>query len=224
MRILCMDGFEKGFFDWQDIPELTIPNDWGLDWDEDPEKRPGILVRPEYDEKFKTPEVRSGHSSVAIHTRDATHRTVLFKQFEAEPGALHRASVWAMGVTGPKGSSGHGMQVGIDPTGRLDFRAPSVVWGEWYSQYMKTWEDRKWVQISAVARAENDTITVFLRSQNDYKRDAFGHFDDFLLEVEGDDDTPSPEPGGECGFVDRWDEVLAKLDQIDAKLNGLLAS
>ena len=216
MITLNDDGFEKGFYPFNGVSELECPNGWAPDWVRaTADNKDGINVRPEIKPKYQTPEVRTGKWSVSIHTREATHQAVLLKQFSAEPGRYHTASVFAMGVTGKKGGCGHGMRIGIDPTGKCDFRAESVVWSDWYSQYMDSWEDRKWVDLAVTAVAANQTITVFLWSSNDYPKDAFAHFDDFKLETEGD--------GGDNPPVGDLSEVLDRLNAVTVMVqeNGL---
>jgi len=190
-----IDGFEAGFYDWQGVSELTIPVQWGIDWEE------GEFARPEADEKFMKPERHGGNNAVSIQTTNGhKHKAVLFRQFEAEPGVLYRASVWAMGMTHKEGDSGAGMRIGRDTKGRLDWQSTVVEWGNWYDQYHKKvtdpmpWVDGKWVQLSKVAKAENDTITVYLWTSCDWVKGAMAHFDDFLLEVEGDSDGDQPQP------------------------------
>lgn len=198
---LTKDSFEGGFYPFTGINELMCPSGWAPDWVRG--TNVGEDVRPEYKPKHKTPEVRPGDGewSVSIHSREATHCCVLLKQFGVEPGKLHTAQVWAMGVTGPKGKSGHGMRIGIDPTGKCDFRGESVAWSGWYSQYMPVWEDRKWHELAVTTEARNQTITVFLWSSNDYARDAFAHFDDFALFVEGDGGSGDTPPIGDLSEV-----------------------
>lgn len=221
MITLNEDGFEKGFYPFNGVSELECPNGWAPDWkratdgDED-----GINVRPEIKPKYQTPEVRTGKWSVSIHTREATHHAVLLKQFSAEPGRYHTASIYAAGVTGPKGKSGHGMRIGIDPTGEVNAWGESVVWSDWYSQYMDSWEDRKWVDLAVTAVAENQTITVFLWSSNDYPKDAFAHFDDFKLEVEGDGSNDDGQPIGDLSdVIDRLNAIIVMHQETQLQIN-----
>jgi len=191
------DGFETGFYDQDGIPELTIPVDWHLAW------VGGDYSRPEADEKLNKPEHHSGVNAVSIQTTNGhKHKAVLYRRFAVEPGKIYRASVWAMGLTHTAGDSGAGMRVGIDPFGLVvGWQEDGAEdWGQWYDQYHKNpddpipWIDGKWVQLSCTAKAESDWITVFLWTSCDYKRGAMAHFDDFLLEVEGDPDQPQPQP------------------------------
>jgi len=227
MITLNEDGFERGFYRFSGISELECPNGWAPDWkratDED---RDGINVRPEIKPKYQTPEVRPGTGkwSVSIHTREATHQAVLLKQFSAEPGKYHTASVWSMGVTGLKGDCGHGMRIGIDPTGKVNAWGESVLWSDWYSQYMKDdWQDRKWEDLAVTALAQNQTITVFLWSSNDYPKDAFAHFDDFKLEVEGDGggDGDSQPIGDLSDVIDRLNTIIVMHQETQLQVNIL---
>jgi hypothetical protein len=219
MQTVKIDGFESGFYDWQGISELTIPNDWGIDWAE------GDYSRPEADEKFNKPEHHSGVNAVSIQTTPGhKHKAVLYRQFEVEPGKRYRASVWAMGLTHTAGDSGAGMRIGVDTKGRLDWASPGVLpgreWGQWYDQYHKKpsdtqpWKEGEWVKLSIVFTAENDTITVFLWTSCDWPKGAMAHFDDFLLEVEGDEPGPEPEPGDNGAIVEQLRRIADALEAI----------
>jgi len=228
MRPLHEDSFESGFFPWQGTSELEVPYSWMPLWDQgtEAETSEGFLVRPEYKPKWRgngATEIRTGDWAASIHVREATHKGVLVRQFEAEPGKIHRPSVWCMGVDDPAGKSGHGMRIGIDPTGQLDFQSARVVWSDWYSQYMDEWQDRQWWRLLVDVEALNDRITVFLWSSNDYRESAFTHFDDFLLEVEGDAEQPEPEPSDDA-IVWQLERIANAVEDIAAqKERGLFA-
>jgi hypothetical protein len=42
---------------------------------------------------------------------------------------------------------GHGMRIGIDPTGGIDHTAKTVVYGDYWSSYMEGWKERVWKQV-----------------------------------------------------------------------------
>lgn len=217
METILFDGFELGFHDQDGISELTIPNGWHIDWIEG-----DGYSRPEADEKRKPqPEVFSGHSAASIQTTNGhKHKAVLWRRFAAEPGKMYRASVQAMGLTHTEGDSGAGMRVGFDLEGKYRLTDETFTkWGQWYDQYHKDetdpipWRDGKWVELSCVAEAKSDWITVFLWTSCDWPKGAMAHFDDFLLQVE-DDESP-PENGDIVTQLSRMADALEKLAALD---------
>lgn len=223
MKTLFFDGFELGFYDQDGIPELTLPNGWALSWVDG-----SGFSRPEADEKkAPQPERHSGDSALSIQTVNGhKHKSVLWRRFAVEPGKLYRASVWVMGLTHTVGDSGAGMRVGIDTAGLMRWQnEDAVAWGQWYDQYHKKpsdpipWVDGAWVHLSSVARAESDWITVFLWTSCDWPKGAMAHFDDFLLEVEGDPD-PEPQPDDDA-LVEQVKRIADILEQQQAR--GFLA-
>lgn len=199
MQKVFESSFEEGFYDYQGIGELTCPNDWTPAWR--PTVGPGILHRPEYDAKdagIGQPEVRTGRYAANFFTVHATHDGCLYRKFKVGKGNGVRASVWCMGVTFDrenKPSGGHGMRVGIDPTGGVDHTASTVLYGDYWSSYMPEWKERVWHQVDVEAVAEADEITVFLHAKNDYPVViSASHWDDFVLEVGGADEVTPPEP------------------------------
>jgi hypothetical protein len=216
-------SFEEGFYDYEGIGELTCPNGWTPKWVQG--TTPGRLHRPEYDAKDRDigqPEVRTGRYAANFFTVHATHDGCLFRKFSVGAGKLVRASVWCMNVTRDKqgGSGGHGMQIGIDPTGGEDHTAESVVYGDWWSSYMDEWEEREWIKVTTEAISQADEISVFLRAKCDFPVDInASHWDDFVLEV-GEAPPPPPveeEPGEEvsAGYptLEQIEEVVRRVVQ-----------
>jgi len=223
MTIIFEDGFEGDFYyaddpyePKQDVSELECPVGWTPDWEQS--TGAGINHRPEYKPKRKSegqPEVRTGNQAVGIHTTSASHNGVLYRQFQVAEGANIKASVWAMG----KGDGGHGMVVGIDPTGGTDFlETLDSNWGEWWSTDQDDWVEGEWRQISKTVKAANNVITVYLRSQSRYANNNAGHFDDFMLESDKDEPNPDPPtpptPGtGLQGYIDSMRQTLDDMEQ-----------
>jgi hypothetical protein len=84
------------------------------------------------------------------------------------------------------------MRIGIDPTGGTDHTADTVVYGHYWSSYMKDegWQERKWRQVEAEAYSQVDEVTVFLHAQCDHPVDInASHWDDFEIEA-----RPAPAP------------------------------
>ena len=94
------------------------------------------------------------------------------------------------------------MQLGIDPMGGTDFSALSVVYGDWYSSYMKgprfgakEYRERKWVEVTAEAVSQADEITVFMHSKCDFAVDInASHWDDLEVQVGEPDEVTPPKP------------------------------
>lgn len=206
METFFQSSFEEGFYDYKGIGELTCPNDWTPDWiDGD---APGVLHRPEYDLKDKQkgqPEVHSGRFAANFFTAHATHDGCLYRKFQVGKGKGVRVRVMTMGVSHEDDmvtDGGHGMRVGIDPTGGEDHTDLSVVYGDWYSSYMKgkkfgaqEYREGKWVEVSAETVSEVDEVTVFLHSRADFAVDInASHWDDFVVEVGDASEIPPPKP------------------------------
>jgi hypothetical protein len=191
MQTVFSSSFEEGFYDYQGIGELTCPYGWTPSWVQGPGG--GKLHRPEYDAKDRDksqPEVRTGRYAANFFTVYATHDGCLYRKFRVGAGKLVRASVWCMNVTnskdGPDG--GHGMRLGIDPAGGTNHLGMNVVYGDYWSSYMKGseggWKERKWKQVDVETISQADEITVFLHAKCDYPADInASHWDDFVLDV-----------------------------------------
>ena len=221
METVYQTSFEEGFYDYQGIGELTCPNGWTPKWVQGPGG--GVLHRPEYDAKDddkNQPEVRTGRFAANFFTVFATHDGCLYRKFKVEPGKLVRASVWCMNVTNSRTGQdgGHGMRVGIDPTGSQDHTGVSVVYGDWWSSYMEDWQEREWRQVTVETIAQSDEITVFLHAKCDFPAAInASHWDDFMLEVgEVDEATELAEPeapGAPAGYptLDEIEQMVRRV-------------
>jgi hypothetical protein len=206
MDTIFQSSFEEGFTDYQGIGELTVPVGWTPDWIDGNE--PGVLHRPEYDRKDQwvgQPEVHSGRYAANFFTTHATHDGCLYRKFRVGKGKGVRASVWVMGISHEKDGvtdGGHGMQLGIDPTGGTDFSALTVIYGDYYSSYMKgsrfgemEYVEGKWAQITVEAVAAEEEVTLFLHSKCDYAVDInASHWDDLTVEVGDASEVTPPKP------------------------------
>lgn len=202
MRIAYQTSFEEGFYDWEDTPEVTVPNGWAPAW-WDPNKK-----RPEYDKKDKEagqPEVRTGRYAACFFHAFTEIDGILYKQFDVTPGSPVEASVYCMGVIAA--DAGMGMTIGIDPGGGLDFQNEGF-YQEWWSTYMDEYANRVWKQIVVKdISGEEGRITVFLRAKNDHARQPLvSHWDDFVFKVE--DGTPPPTGG----LMEHLSEIQTALD------------
>jgi hypothetical protein len=201
MKEIFNDGFEGEFYyaddpyePEQNVSELECPVGWTPDWT--PSTAPGINHRPEYKPRTNTPEVNFGEKCVGIHTTTSSHDGVLYRSFAVPSGLKVRATAWAMG----KGDGAHGMAVGIDPTGGIDFSSPNVVWGEWWSTDVPGWIEGAWAKIGSELISFNSHITVFLRTTARIANSNAAHFDEISLAVEGEI-TP-PITGGIQDYID----------------------
>ncbi len=191
-------SFEEGFYDYQNIPELTCPAGWTPAWLSS--DKPGVLHRPEYDAKDRDrnqPEVRTGRFAANFFTVFATHDGCLYRKFRVGKGCGVRASVWCMNVShdrGGVGHGGHGMRIGIDPTGGTDHTAATVIYGDYWSSHMPGWKGREWRQVDTEAVADADEITVFLHARSDYPVEiSASHWDDLVIEVGEASEVKLPE-------------------------------
>jgi hypothetical protein len=197
MQQVYRSSFGDGFYDYQGIGELTCPKGWTPTWL--PSTGQGVLHRPEFDAKDRHlghSEVRNGRYAANFFTVFATHDAALYRRFRIGAGKGIRASVWCMNVTRDSHGrpGGHGMQIGIDPTGGIDHTAESVVYGDYWSSYMEGWKEREWRQVDTETVSQSDDITVFLRARCDYKVEInASHWDDFVIEVGDASEVKVPE-------------------------------
>jgi hypothetical protein len=206
MHTIFRTSFDEGFEDYQGIGELTVPVGWTPDWVDGNE--PGVLHRPEYDRKdteLGQSEVFSGRFAANFFTVHATHDGCLYHKFHVGKGNGVRVRAMVMGISHEDDlvtDGGHGMRLGIDPFGSTDFTALTVVYGDYYSSYMKgarfgdkRYEERKWVEVTAEAVAKEDEITVFMHSKCDFAVDInASHWDDLEVQVGEAHEVSPPKP------------------------------
>jgi hypothetical protein len=207
METIFKTSFEAGFEDYEGIGELTVPKGWTPDWLDLAKHEPGKLHRPEYDHKDKfagQPEVHSGRFAANFFTVFSTHDACLYRTFDVKKGEAVRVRAMVMSVCHDKDKSlgGHGMRLGIDPTGATKFDGLNVRYGKYYSTYMtgaehgsKRYEEGKWVEVTAEAIAEADQVTVFLHSKADFAvQISASHWDDVVVEVGAPTEIDPPKP------------------------------
>lgn len=217
MEEIFRDGFENGYYHADDpysgeneVNELECPEGWIPDWIQG--TAPGENHRPEYKPRVGTEEVQFGNKCVGIHTTSASHDGVLYRQLSVLSGATVRATAWAMG----KGDGGHGMVVGIDPTGGTDFKSQNVAWGDWWSTDVPDWVEGAWAEIDCETVAESSKVTVFLRTTARYANSNAAHFDEVV--IESDATPPIPPPSG--GLQDHIDAIQTALDALQAYVDN----
>ena len=206
MQTIFKSSFEEGFEYYHGIGELTVPKNWTPDWVDGNE--PGVLHRPEYASKDKNkgqPEIHSGRFAANFFTVHATHDGCLYRTFRVGKGSGVRVRAMVMGISHGDNlitDGGHGMRLGIDPSGGKDFTALSVVYGDYYSSYMKSrrfgakrYQEGKWVEVSVEAIAQEDEITVFMHAKCDFAVDInASHWDDLELAVGQASEVTPPKP------------------------------
>ena len=100
-----------------------------------------------------------GAPSLRMWSNGGTFKAGIYTQVKVTSGAGYRASIaWG----GPNAPETFGRQLGIDPTGGTDPNAPTVIWGpmHWGPGRILNRTDGG-PNIDVLARAQNDTITVF---------------------------------------------------------------
>jgi hypothetical protein len=175
VKIAFETSFEGAFYDFDGIPEVTIPVRWLATWQLAP-GQPGVLHQPEWDHKVAPQEERfEGDKAVFVHTRNATHDTAIFRKVSVTPGPI---VVNCMAMLKSHPDAGHGVRIGVDPFGGIDYLGEDVVWSSWWSTYMDEYVHAEWVPLSVNADAQSVEVTIFLYSHSDFPADlAAAHFD-----------------------------------------------
>lgn len=186
------------FYDYMGAGELTVPVGSIPLWEWDPQND-ARLNRPEYDhKKSPQPEVRTPPMSAAFFGAHATMQGALVWEIRAPPGSTVRASIWAMGIDGG-GDVGQVLGIATQDPGSgptvprtLDGKAQ---WGGWWSHNMEEWVEREWRQIwSPIVQTVQDRFWVVARGVTNWPNWGHTHWDDLVVEVEGDVVIPP----GEC--------------------------
>ncbi|MDJ0755923.1 MAG: hypothetical protein QNJ45_20520 [Ardenticatenaceae bacterium] len=205
-NLLRNPGFEGDYFAWNGIPEVQVAHDWTPWWVEDPNRDPR-WNRPEWKRAqaaFFPNRVRSGASSQQWFTFYASHYGGMYQQvFNVTPGQTYRFSVWvqvwsslednALESVSPANPR---LQVGIEPNGiavpGLAWPPGSVIWS--FEAPMDQAIDG-WAYMSVDAVAQNETITVYLRTSPDFANKHNDiYIDDAQLILVSDAPPPPPPP------------------------------
>ena len=183
-----------------------MAHDWTPWWVEDPNRDPR-WNRPEWKRAqaaFFPNRVRSGASSQQWFTFYASHYGGMYQQvFNVTPGQTYRFSVWvqvwsslednALESVSPANPR---LQVGIEPNGiavpGLAWPPGSVIWS--FEAPMDQAIDG-WAYMSVDAVAQNETITVYLRTSPDFANKHNDiYIDDAQLILVSDAPPPPPPP------------------------------
>lgn len=215
MQTVFRTSFEEGYYDYQGVLQLTCPTGWTPRWIDGAAS--AVLHRPEYDVKDRERghrETRTGRFSASFYTVFATHDACLYRKFRVAPDKLVRATVWGMNVSNSRGGrdGGHGMRIGIDPSGGEDHTASSVVYGGWWSSYMPDWEERQWRELAVETSSEAEVVTVFLHAKCDYAADInASYWDDFQLQVGEAAPVPLPDEGRTYPTLAQIEDVVRRV-------------
>ncbi len=200
-NLLQNPGFEGNFRAWSSIPEIQVAANWTPWWWENPSHEPAYF-RPEYKRAVAAlypNRVLGGDSAQQWFTFHASHLAGMYQQvFNVMPGQRYRFTIWAQvwsSIEDEPNSSilpaNPHLQIGIDPTGNWDPGSGEVIWSP--EAAMSTVIDH-WGQLSVEASAENDVITVFMRTNPEF---ANKHNDMYwdnasLMAIGPPEPTPAP--------------------------------
>ena len=187
-------GFEDGF-SARGSGEVEVANGWIPWWQEGPFQQDGLNCRPEFKaedaSRFGRRRVREGNYGQKWGNTYATHSAGIYQQINVPVNSQVTLAAWGQSWSSnednPDFSKGgkYYLSVGIDPTGGTDFGSSNIVWSP-----PNTTLDQ-WVQLSVQARAESNTITVYLRGEAEWRmkhNDAY--FDDICVTYV----APTPRP------------------------------
>lgn len=182
MQTVYQTSFEEGFYDYNNIGELTCPNGWTPDWLE-------TGVRPEYDAKDKQaghPEVRTGRYAANFFHLYSQWEGYLIKKFLLTPGVDFQATIYCMGVHDKPGGAGMLMRA---------ITKEQIYESAWWSTYMSEYQDRVWRQLAVSGKAGPDgVVEIVLLGKTDVAISWHTHWDDFVLMADEKTPTPDPEP------------------------------
>ena len=174
-NLLKNPGFERRFRAWNGIPEIQVAPNWTPWWWEDPNHVPAYF-RPEYKRALASAfpkRVFSGESAQQWFTFHASHVAGMYQQvFDVTPGQRYRFSIWAQVWSSTEDNPNQSvmpanphLQIGIDPTGNWNAGAPTV---NWSAEAPMSGVIDQWGLMVLEATAENNIITVFMRTSPDF--------------------------------------------------------
>ncbi|MGD2079261.1 MAG: hypothetical protein PVH18_12815 [Chloroflexota bacterium] len=174
-NLLQNPGFEGRFRAWNSIPEVQVAAKWTPWWWEDPDHNPAYF-RPEYKQALAAvfpKRVLSGESAQQWFTFHASHVAGMYQQiFDVTPGQRYRFSIWAQVWSSSEDNPHQSvlpanphLQIGIDPTGNWSASAPTVLWS---GEAPMSGVIDQWGLMTLEATAENNIITVFMRTNPDF--------------------------------------------------------
>ena len=221
-------NFEGGFSE-RGAGEVVIANGWEH-WAHNSTYWNGQVKLPEWKEEKLTTgrgRVHSGQSAQKQFTTYALQRAGLTQRLTVTPGQWYKFAiwcyVWSSKYDDPDTSVG----------GRLHCRVGANPWGAWPVHYATVWgreveEYNKWVKVEVNFQAWSHEINVFTEGLAEYAvKHNDSYWDDATFEAiefgaTPPPDQPPPPVNGECGFVNRWGEVLDNQAEILQELTRVL--
>jgi hypothetical protein len=163
-RNLLLNGDFHAPFVTRMVETISVAESWSPWWlsaaEDDPEWRD---ARPIFRQV-----VLDNEPAQELSTPYATHTAGMWQQvpaFNRETYELQaEALAWSSEGDLPESRHNHAnveMAVGIDPTGGMDPESPNIVWGKVERPL------RRWQSVRVKATAQNNIITVFLKSSQD---------------------------------------------------------
>ena len=208
------DGFSK-----RGAGEVVIANGWEY-WAHNSTYWNGEIKRPEWKQETRSTgrgRVNSGMSAQKQFTTFALQRAGLTQRLTVTPGKWYKFAIWCY-VWASKEDNAD-----VSKGGRLHCRVGANPWGEWPTHYATVWGKEveehqydQWTKIDVVFQAWKSEVNVFTEALAEYAvKHNDSYWDDATFEeIEfGTQPPPDPQPqpdpvAGECGFVNRWGEVL----------------
>ncbi len=174
-NLLKNPGFEGRFQTWNGNSEIQVAANWTPWWWENSEHDPPYF-RPEFKRAqaaFYPNRVLSGESAQQWFTFHASHVAGMYQQvFNVRSGQLYRftiwTQVWSSVEDNPYSSvfpANPHLQVGIDPTGFWNAGSPDVIWS---GEAPMSGIIDQWGQVSVEGRAQDNIITVFMRTRPEF--------------------------------------------------------
>ncbi len=198
-NLLQNPGFEGDYYPWFGLNTVQVAHGWTPWWrsrtDADP---PAYYFQPEYKQAngyIYPNRVHGGAAAQQWFTFHATHQAGMYQQvFNVTPGTRYRFTIWAQVWSSTQDDpnvsidpASPNLQVGIDPTGQWDAWSGSVIWSGSYAFY------DSWRQLAVEAVAQNNVITVFMRSNPAFPvKHNDMYWDDAVLIAVGTGGEPSP--------------------------------
>jgi LysM repeat protein len=198
-NLLQNPSFEGDYYPWFGISEVQVAHGWTPWWrsrtDADP---PAYYFKPEYKQAngYVYPNrVHNGAAAQQWFTFFASHQAGMYQQvFNVSPGVRYRFTIWAQVWSSVEDDPNvsvdpayPNLRVGIDPSGNWDPWASTVIWSGAYAYY------DSWGQLAVEAVAQNNVITVFMRSEPNFPvKHNDTYWDDAMLAAVGQGGVPVP--------------------------------
>ena len=172
INLLTNPSFEDTYGPWGGYRELNVSAGWNPWWIEHEGDEGYLLRRPECKPAFHFihgNRVKSGEYAQQCFTFYGTHDMGVYQPVKVTPGQLLRFSiwvqVWSTSLKAGEVSELPGnvkVSIGIDPTGGIDPLSPVIHWSDPIEAY------DQWHFQFVEEVAQNNTITVFTRSQAEF--------------------------------------------------------